>query len=208
MPSLQQAFDWLLALPPAALAGAGYVLAFLENVFPPLPSDSMIGFISFIAAAGDASITLTMGSIVAGSVSGAALVYVLGRRYGADELHDRMVERGLVQREEKLEQMYERYGILALFIGRLIPGVRSIVPMVAGALRLNPWSSLTVVSMASALWYGTLTYIAFKVGDNWEQYSAQLKAVGQWGAGVGLAFAAVVTFFAIRFWRKRHPPKA
>jgi alkaline phosphatase len=207
MPTLEQVFDWLLALPPLALAGAGFVLAFVENVFPPLPSDSLIGFISFIAAAGDATISLTLGAILAGSVSGAALVYVLGRRYGADELHERMVERGLVQREEKLEQMYERYGLLALFIGRLIPGVRSIVPMLAGALRLNPWISLTIVSLASALWYGTLTFIAFKVGDNWEQYSSQLTSIGQWSAGVGFAFAVVITLLGVRFWRKRHPPK-
>src|SRR5690606_17014820 len=107
----------------------------------------------FIAAAGEASLALTVGSILGGSIVGAVFTYVLGRRYGAEGLHKRLADRGLVHREEKLELMYERYGMLALFIGRLIPGVRSIVPMLAGALRLNPWVSLAVVAAATSLWY-------------------------------------------------------
>jgi membrane protein DedA with SNARE-associated domain len=207
MPSLQQIFAWLLALPDVMLAGAGFALAFVENLVPPLPSDSLIGFIAFIAAAGDAPIGPTMGAIISGSVCGAALMYVLGRRYGADGLHARLQARGLLQQEQRLERMYERYGLVALFVGRLIPGVRSVVPMVAGAMRLNAWVSLAVVALATSLWYGTLTYVAYRVGGSWEAYSAQLRAIGQWSVAIGGGIALTVSGVLVWLWHRTRRPR-
>jgi membrane protein DedA with SNARE-associated domain len=204
MPTIDQAFAWLLALPPVALYGAAFGLAFIENLFPPAPSDVLIGFCVFIAAAGGgASLPVAFASVLVGSVAGAAVTYAFGRRYGAGAVHARVEARGQERREERLERMYMRYGLIALFIARLLPGVRFLVPMVAGAFRVNAASALGLIAAASGLWYGALTWLAFRVGDHWEAYAGDLAALGKWGTIIGLVLAAIGITVGVMFMRRR-----
>lgn len=202
--SLEQAFNWLLALPPIALYGAAFGLAFIENLFPPAPSDVLIGLCVFIAAAGGgASLPVAFGSVLVGSVTGAAVTYAFGRRYGAGAVHARVEARGEARREARLERMYMRYGLIALFIARLLPGIRFLVPMVAGAFRINAAGALALIGAASALWYGVLTWLAFRVGDQWETYAGDLASLGKWGTAVGLVLAAIGVAAGLLFMRRR-----
>lgn len=205
MPTIDQAFDWLIALSPLALYSAAFALAFIENIFPPFPADLFIGICAFVAAPGESSLGATYASVVAGNVSGAALTYWLGRRYGADGLHARLEARGLIGREQQLQSMYSRYGVVALFVGRLIPGVRGIVPMVAGAFRISAGRALSIVAVASALWYGVLMALAFRVGGNWEEYSTEIVALGQWATIIGASIAAISVGVVVWLLRRKRP---
>lgn len=203
MPTAEQAFVWLTALPPITLYASAFGFAVVENVFPPFPADVFIGLCAFIAAPGKALVGVVFLSVLTGNVAGAAVTFELGRRYGAAGLRRRMDERGWLHREEKLEGMYARWGLLALFVGRLVPGVRPIVPVLAGALGIPAFKALATVAVASTIWYGVLIGLLYRVGANWEEYADDLKAIGQWGAGVGLVFALVVVGLGIWFLRKR-----
>jgi membrane protein DedA with SNARE-associated domain len=204
VPSIDQVFQWLTALPAIALYAAAFWLAFIENVFPPFPSDLFIGLCAFVAARGDALLTITFVCVLAGNVSGAAFTYALGRKYGAAELRARLEARGWIQGEQRLETMYAKYGMIGLFIGRMIPGIRGIVPMLAGAMRIKASRVLAIVTVAAALWYGLLTGLAYSVGDNWERYSARISALGRWGTIAGLSLMAVAIGIGIWMWRRKH----
>ena len=58
--------------------------------------------------------------------------------------------------EKRLEAMYGRYGIVALVVSRLIPGVRALVPPFAGALKVPPYTAISAMAIASAVWYGII----------------------------------------------------
>jgi membrane protein DedA with SNARE-associated domain len=200
MPGVAAVVDWLGALAPGWLALWIVGLSFVENVFPPIPSDTLIGILVALAAAAGRPLTLLITSVIIGSAAGGITVYALGRRYGAEGLQARMRRQGTESTEQRLEAAYARYGLLALFVGRLIPGVRSIVPVFAGALRLHAGLSLSVILLASACWYLTLALLAYQVGGNWEALSARMAEYGRAGGIIGGAILAVLV---LAWWRRR-----
>ena len=203
MPTVDQAFQWLTALPPGALYACAFALAFIENIFPPFPSDVFIGICAFVAVQGNASPPLIYALVVAGNVVGASLTYSLGRKYGAAKLKARLAAKGEIEEESKLERLYLRYGLLGLFLGRWIPGMRGIVPMVAGAMKIDPVRTIGIVTIVAMMFYGILLSFAFKVGTDWEDFYARIQTMGKWGTIVSVSLVVVGGIVAFVVWRKR-----
>ena len=188
---MQDVLNWLSGLPPAALYGALAVVAAAENVFPPLPADTVVAFGAFLAARGQATLLGAFLATWIGNVGGALLVYALGRRYGTEYLHKWMSRFGAGGRESRLESMYARRGVLALFLSRFIPGLRALVPPFAGALRVPPARATLAIAVASAIWYGVVTVIAYRVGTDWDALQSRLRGAGVTAALIAGAIAIV-----------------
>jgi len=174
-------FEWLSTLPPPALYLALVITAALENFFPPLPADTIVAFGTFLAARGEAT---ALGAFLAtwiGNVAGAMAVYALGRRYGAEAVERKIFAYGKVgeRAESRLAKLYVRYGMLALFLSRFLPGVRALVPPFAGAMKMPPLPVLTAIAVASGIWYGTVTIAAYHVGSDWALLRARLMEVSR-----------------------------
>ena len=197
---MQPILDWLTGLPPLALYAALAATAAIENFFPPFPADTVVAFGSFLAARGQASL---VGSLVAtwfGNVAGAMAVYALGRRYGAAWLSGRF---GGAAAEARVRALYGRYGVWALALSRFVPGVRAIVAPLAGALRVPPARAALAIGAASAVWYGGITYLAYRVGADWDALRRSMASAGR---GVAIAAAALAVLgAAVWLVRRRRP---
>ena len=202
---MQALLDRLTTLPPAALYLVLGLAAGIENVFPPLPSDTVVAFGSFIAARGHGSAVGSFLSTWIGNIAGAMLMYFLGRRYGAERLMARLTKGGGGDAAAKVRAWYGRRGIWALAFSRFLPGARALVPPIAGALRVPPLQALLAMALASGLWYGVITWLAFRVGDDWDALVARIGGVSR---GMGLAALAVALLVAlvwlVRRQRARH----
>ncbi|MEI6812659.1 MAG: DedA family protein [bacterium] len=185
---------WIGTLPIGGLYALLGTIAFIEGIFPPLPADVVVALGSFLAARRGASFPLTAASIVVGSVAGAMVVYSVARRYGAVWLHERLKRAGIDNLEQRLEVMYSKYGMTALFVSRFLPGLRAITPPMAGATRIPPIRTALVFLLASAVWYGAISWIAFTVGDDWEQMQ---RIVRQFARRVGVVAAIAAGLIAI-----------
>ena len=190
---MQDVLDWLSGLPPAALYAALAVVSAAENVFPPLPADTVVAFGAFLAARGQATLLGAFLATWLGNVSGALLVYVLGRRYGARYAHQWMARFGGPRSESRLQAMYARRGILALFLSRFIPGLRALVPPFAGALHIPALRATLAIAIASGIWYGIVTWIAYRVGSDWETLQERLRGAGMTAALIAGAMALLAT---------------
>ena len=183
---MQALLDWLLTLPAGALYTVLVVTAAIENVIPPFPSDVIVAFGSFVIAQGRKG---TMAEVFlatwGGNVLGAMLVYALGRRYGAERLERRLAGKHAESTDARIRRLFERYGMPAIFVSRFIPGVRAVVPAFAGALRLSVVSTALMVASASAIWYGLVTMVAFRVGSDWEELKETITRYGRTAAIVG-----------------------
>lgn len=188
---MQGMLDWLSALPPLALYLAMAFFAALENVFPPIPADTVVAFGSFLAAQGEGTIIGAFLSTWLGNLAGASLMYGAGRRYGAEQIEKRLLKDKSAAAEERLRALYERYGMGALFLSRFVPGVRAIVPPFAGALKLPFIPSLLVMGIASGLWYGLVAWLAFRVGSDWDALQRTIRQYGTVMAGIALTLVAV-----------------
>jgi membrane protein DedA with SNARE-associated domain len=192
--------DRLAAMPVPALYAALAVVAALENVFPPVPADTVVAFGSFLAARGQGT---ALGVFVAtwfGNLTGAMLIYAVGRRYGAERLERRMLGDRAADAESRLRALYGKYGLMALFLSRFLPGVRAIVPPLAGALRIPAVRAALAMGAASAVWYGAISYLAFRIGADWERLSGSVARYGRASgiAGMALVVIAFVVWLVVR----------
>ena len=138
-----------------------------------------------------------------------------GRRFGAEWLARRIGRLGFTNTEERVEaaeqrveNAYRQYGWIALFVSRFLPGVRAVVPAAAGAIGLPLWEVTAIFSLASLIWYGGISWIAFHVGRDWESVRVTLEGVAR-DVGLGaIAAAAVLALLIWRLWRKRRRSRA
>ncbi|MGI9076574.1 MAG: DedA family protein [Gemmatimonadaceae bacterium] len=197
---------WFTSLPPVALYLALAVTAALENVFPPLPADTIVAFGSFLAAGGHAAPVTAFLATWIGNIAGAMAMYAAGRRFGAEGLRSRFRwlrgERG----DARLKQFYDRNGMLGLFVSRFLPGVRALVPPFAGALRIPPLRAAAVMGTASGIWYAAISVFAYRVGSNWEYLQARVGAFSR-GAAIAAAAVAILAGAAWLILRRRLPDK-
>jgi membrane protein DedA with SNARE-associated domain len=176
--------DWLGGLPTGLLYAALGVLAFVENVFPPIPADVIAAFGSFVAAREGRSPIPPFLAVWLSNVAGALFMYAMGHRLGRKRIEKWLRITAKDPAEKRFEALYGRFGTAAFFLSRFIPGVRAVVPPFAGALHIKPFGPAIAIALASGLWYGLITFLAFRAGTKWETLVQLLQRVG-WGAAIG-----------------------
>lgn len=197
---MQELLDRLAALPPGALLGAMAALAAVENIFPPIPADVLVAFGGFLAARQGGSPWPAFLCVWGGNIVGAVAMYLAGRRFGA-AWTERKFHLAKGQRaDQRLLAWYDRYGTPALFLSRFVPGVRAVVPPVAGALRIPIGRVALAMSLASGLWYGAITWLAFTAGSNWEALARAVQRMGTWTAIIA---SAVIALAVAGVWLRR-----
>jgi membrane protein DedA with SNARE-associated domain len=192
---------WLGDLPLGSLYMAIGVLSAFENFFPPFPSDAVIAFGSFLAdrAHGSAITVFLLGWF--GNVAGAGITYTLGRRFGSKAFLRRIEKYAGPDAEVRIKRLHKKYGFMGLFVSRFLPGVRAIVPPFAGAMRLPAFKVMLSIASASAVWFGLITFLAFRAGDNWDVVEHYLVRSGK-VAGM-IAIAIVLLAVGIWLWNRQ-----
>jgi membrane protein DedA with SNARE-associated domain len=149
-----------------------FMMQFAENVFPPIPTDTLLPFSGVVAASGRLNIVIVWLSAVLGSITGSLVLYALGM--WADE----RVVRNLVRRygkfagitEEGMNKTmtwFKRYGAPVVFFGRLMPVMRSVISLTAGMSRMPLPVFFTVTALSSACAQGFWIGIGYVLGENW-----------------------------------------
>lgn len=203
-------FEWLASMPLTALYALVFGASFIEGIVPPVPGDVAAAFLAFLAARAGGALLATTLCVTFGSVAGSAVVWWLGRKYGADWLARRLARYHLTKdvetaerAERRIEAAYKRYGLLALFVSRFVPGVRAMAPAAAGALRVPLFRTLVVFTVASFLWYGAITWLAFTVGNDWPAVREATARLSRDVGGWAIIVALVLILVGWRLWRRR-----
>lgn len=196
---LQSLLAWLTGLPSLVLYVMLALIAAIENVFPPLPSDTVVAFGTWLAARGHGSAIVAFLSTWLGNVAGAAGMYAVGRRHGTVWMRRKFPRLADQKGEARLRSLYSRYGLAALVVSRFIPGIRALVPPVAGALQIPPARALGAMAVASAVWYGSISYVAFNADAEWSELMRLIHRSGTLVA----ASAAVLLATGIIMWVMR-----
>jgi membrane protein DedA with SNARE-associated domain len=159
-------------------------IAFLENLFPPLPSDIIVVFAGSLAGIGAIDFTLALILTSLGSTFGFVVMYKVGDWFGL-----RILETGklrFVQTEtvHKMEGWIRKYGYFLIVANRFLSGTRAIVSFFAGMSELSLIPT-TILSFASALvWNFVLLYAGQKLGQNWELIGFYMETYSKAVTGV------------------------
>jgi membrane protein DedA with SNARE-associated domain len=193
--------SWLSSLPEPLLYGALVLAAFAENIFPPLPADTVIALGAFVAARGSGTALGVWTATMLGNLGGAMAMYGLGHRYGLPWLLQRFPALFPSGATDRVSARFKTQGLLAVIVSRLLPGVRAVVPPVAGAMGLGAVRALIAMSLASGAWYGLVCVLAFRAGANAD---ALLERIADEQQTVGLVAAGVVVVAVMVIgWRTR-----
>lgn len=181
--------------------GAGLIVA-VENLFPPVPSEVVLPLTGFAASDGVLSLTSALLWTTAGSVLGALLLYWIGRRFGRDRTTALMARLPLVDRDDvaRAESWFADHGRAAVFFGRMVPGVRSLVSIPAGVERMPLGRFTAYTTAGSALWNSLLVLAGFWLGERWAVVEG---AVGIASRVVLVGLVGLIAWFAVRRVRAR-----
>lgn len=179
----------------------------VETIFPPIPSEVILPLAGYLARQGDMNLALVFFTSTLGAYLGALLLYWLGARLGLERSIRWLSKVPLMEREdfEKAAKWFERHGKPAIFFGRLIPGVRSLISLPAGAEKMNLLSFSIFTLCGSGLWNGLLLGFGALLGTQYkiiEQYSRYLNYA------VYAAVAALVVWVIARAVRRRKTARA
>lgn len=179
------------------------VFAALENVFPPVPADTAVALGAFLAGRGTLDGSTVFGITWAANTASASLVFWLARRHGRDFFRGPVGRRLLPEAVlVHLETQYQRHGTYGIFLSRLLPVWRSVVPPFAGIVGLSPARALVPVLLASGAWYGALTLLVMRLGTSFDVVVAALGRINR-VLGVGAVLLLGVAVVLVRRRLKR-----
>jgi membrane protein DedA with SNARE-associated domain len=148
--------------------GAGLAVA-LENLFPPIPSEAILPLAGFTAAQGKLDLIAAVVWTTLGSIAGAMVLYAIGHALGRDRIRALAARLPLIDVSDldKAEGWFHRHGTKAVFFGRMIPVVRSLISVPAGIERMRIPLFLLLTGLGSLLWNATFIGAGYLLGDHW-----------------------------------------
>ena len=198
-------FAWIAQL----IEKTGYLgvalLMFLENVFPPIPSELIMPMAGFTAARGDLRFVGIVLAGTAGSVAGALLWYYVGTLVTAARLKAWAGKHGRwltlkPQDIDKASAWFGKHGGKAVLFGRLVPTVRTLISVPAGIFAMSRRKFLALTVLGSGIWSTALTAAGYLLEDRYEQVGRYLNPVA---TGVVAIIVGVYVYRLMRWQRPR-----
>ncbi|MFF3857160.1 DedA family protein [Micromonospora sp. NPDC002575] len=155
-----------------ALGAVGVaLLVALESIIPPIPSEIVLAMAGYLASQGQFNVVLIVVAATVGSLLGALVLYWLGAALGEERLKRWLDHIPLVDRDdlEKADRWFERHGRWAVLIGRVVPVVRSLVSVPAGADRMPLGEFVLLTTLGSGVWNALIVGAGFALGSRWEE---------------------------------------
>ena len=194
--------DWIKSI----IEGFSYpgiaFLMLLENVFPPIPSELIMPLAGFLSTQGNLSLMGLVIAGTAGSVAGAVVLYYAGHYIGGERLrnwadkHGRWI--GLTRADlDKSDDWFKRHGAKTVLLGRVVPGVRSLISIPAGVSGMDLRVFLLYTTLGSVVWTSILTYAGRLLGKNYEQVEHVIGPIST-AVVVGIVLTLVIRAFRQR----------
>lgn len=187
--------DWVVDL----IEQSGYLgiafLMFLETVFPPIPSEVIMSLAGIEAGQGNLHLGWVIAAGTTGAMFGNTFWYLLARALGIERfkpLIDRWGHWFTMDwhEVERAQRWFDKNGAFFVFLGRMLPTVRSLVSIPAGFLKMRIRTFLVASTIGTAGWTAMLAYAGFKLGEEFEQIDDYLGPIST--AIIGVLILAYV----------------
>ncbi len=184
---IEQSPAWLVFL-------TVFLASYVENIFPPIPGDTILIFGAYLVGRGNLSFSMAMATTLMGSVMGFVTLYVVGYKYGRGFMYSKTQAWFSPASLARVEKLFEKWGYGVVLINRFLAGLRSVIGLFSGIGKLNIWKVIALSAISSLFWNGTLIWLGSSIGENWEQISIYLK---RYNTAVSIIIVAVVAGFLI-----------
>jgi membrane protein DedA with SNARE-associated domain len=175
-------FDWMVEF----VRDTGYVGVFLlmlaENLFPPIPSELIMPLAGFNAARGELSLVGVIFAGTLGALAGAFFWYGIGRAFGYARVRwlTERFGRWMTMSPEDLDRaraVFDRHAGKAVFFGRLLPAIRTLISIPAGVSAMSPLAFAFWTTLGTVIWTTFLTVAGYLLESQYEAVSAYVDPV-------------------------------
>jgi membrane protein DedA with SNARE-associated domain len=185
---LDQAVEWILTLSPLSIYMSFALIAYLENVVPPIPGDVLVAFGGYLAAEQVVGFTPLLMITTVASVVGFMSMYAIGAYFGD------MIE---VQRRkfwlmrfidikyfDRGKRWMQEWGQGVILANRFLAGTRSVISLTAGITKTKVYSTVISSTVSSVLWNFILLGLGWLVHENWMIIGHYLNVYGWFILGI------------------------
>ncbi len=178
-------------------------IAWLENVFPPIPGDVLVVFAGYLAAIGPMEIVPVIAFSTLGGILGFMCMYSIGR-YGGSRLLESRVMRWLPSESiSRVQNWLHKWGYLVVATNRFLSGARTVIAFTVGMNRMPALSVVFLASLSAAVWVTLIAVLGYLVGDEWERVVDYLARYGKLISAVIFLFLTWQLYKAIRRTRRK-----
>lgn len=191
---MDRVVEWVVNLMAVIGApGVGIAIA-LETIFPPIPSELVLPLAGFTAGQGRYSLWSAILWATVGSVGGALAMYWLGAAWGHQRIAALADKLPLTGHEDvdRAVEWFRRHGRSAVFFGRLVPGVRSLISIPAGVDRMPMAQFLLFTTLGSGLWNTALILAGYALGA---RYAVVERYISEFSSVVAIVVGGLVLWF-------------
>lgn len=178
-----------------------FFFAFIENLFPPSPSDMVIVVGGSLVGASNLHFVPVLVFATGGSLVGFLTAFAIGWQLDKRFLHAGKIKFLTLESIEKVESAFRKYGYYLIVANRFLPGTRAVISFFAGMSRLNVHYTVFLSAASALLWNTILISLGMIFGENIQKVDQFLSTYNQ----VVIAFTVIVILFLIvrYFWKKR-----
>ena len=160
------------------------LLMFLENLFPPIPSELIMPLAGFTVSKGQMNFQYAVLAGVLGAVLGAVPWYYAGKLVSEERL-GAIADRygkwlGISGADiDKANRWFYRHGNQAVLLGRLVPGIRTLISLPAGISQMRLAPFLVYSTIGTTIWTAFLTYAGYLLGAHYDRVDDYLAPVSK-----------------------------
>ena len=172
-----------------------FVSAFVENIFPPIPGDTVTIIGAYLVGRGILNFWVVYIVTTAGSLLGFMSIYGLAFWIEwkiIEKYQPRWLSRSRI---DKVESWFRDHGYWIILLNRFLSGARSVISIVAGLSKMRAMPVLLLATVSCIIWNGGLIYLGAILGRNWQEIVGFLKMYNQI---VIIALAVTVILYVIR----------
>jgi len=174
-----------------------FLFSYVENVFPPSPSDLVVVIGGSLIATGPIHFVPTLIFTTIGSILGFMTLYFIGSQLDKKVVRAGKIKFITAESVAKAENWFAKYGYTIIAINRFLPGTRSVISFFAGLSELKVLKTIVLATLSAAFWNAIMIYLGIIFGDNIDQVDLYLS---RYEKIVLIITGVVVVFFVIRYF--------
>ena len=176
---MEQFIDTLLSLNPIWIYFVAAAIAYIENIFPPFPSDVILVAAGYLCAAGRVDFWIVLVVSTLGSNAGFVTMYKIGAWFGLKVLEAKRFKFLQLDKIHKVEAWFKKYGYFVVIVNRFLAGTRAVIAFFAGISNLSFWKTTFLAFISSLVWNAILLFAGKSLGSNWRAISPYLESYGK-----------------------------
>ncbi len=200
MDVIEQFISWLQQLSPYSVLALMFFIAYIENVFPPAPSDVLLVFAGTLIGIGTIDFAPALILATLGSTLGFMTAYLLGRYFEQHVVSGKFGRYLPVGAIHQVEKLFQRYGYGVIVANRFLAGTRAIVSIFAGMSKMNLAFTTCLCALSAMVWNGVLLYLGMIFANNWRSAA---EYIGIYSKIMSIALGGVIIIFLFLYLRRR-----